>query len=1002
MAQVEFRHSAEREPIRVSAASAHRWRHGAYEVWLLDGNCRVVQGTIQATSRAGVLWVERSDGVTSPSRAIVYLEGDTIVSYDADGQNRAQAPTWHGEFVSTADVQLNVPVVGGLPEPMPDIVRRGMATWMPQREATPVRPAQFSQLQLQPPQMQPSAQPEVIATPPAAAPQVVGTRRIRIQRRSSVGVQAKWFPVPDRNEWVAVISGGVNMVVDGLPDLGTIDVSTDRLVIWTSGAEAPDLSGEAMQRADMPLEIYMEGNIEFRQGDRIIFARSMYYNIAQQYGIVLDAELLSPLPRFGGVGRLKADVLQQVDQNHFIATGGAVTTSRLGVPSYWFQADQIQFEDLQRPMVDPFTGNPQLDPVTGEPMMDHQLLATANNIFVYLGGLPVFYWPVIAADVDKQRTFYIDRISIDNDQIFGNQVRTDWNLYQLLGIASPPENSKWTLAVDYLSERGLGVGTDFTYTFADPFNLNVQNFGDLHAWGINDSGNDNLGRGRTDVPPETDFRGRVYWKHRSRFASGLQVSAELGVISDRNFLEQYYENEWDLWKDQITGVEVKQLIGNQSLSLSADYRVNEYFTQTSSLPKLQHVIIGQSLLGDMLTWHGHTFGGYSKISSASFPDNPVDASMFTYLPWEPQDPVQGSNLPGDREGARVGTRQELDLPFNIGPVDFVPYVMGDATYWGEDLVGDEDTRLLGQVGLRSSLSMWSVDPNVCRPLLNVNGIAHKITFEADLFFADSSKDLEELPLYDQIDDDSTEAMRHRMLFTTFAGQPFIPPQFEDRFYALRYGMQKDVTAYSMEVADDLAVAQLGVRQRWQTKRGLPGQERTIDWITLDVGSSFFPDPDRDNFGEVVGLVNYNFQWHVGDRFTVLSDGFADFFTDGLKVATLGATLTKPQVGTLFAGIRHADGPFESTVLNSNFTYRMNDKYLLSVGASYDFGPTGNIGNLFELTRIGESFLITMGATYDASRDNLNVNFMVAPRFISTARGFIAGEPIPPVGAFGLE
>ena len=31
--------------------------HGAYEVWLLDGNCRIVQGTIQATSRAGVLWV---------------------------------------------------------------------------------------------------------------------------------------------------------------------------------------------------------------------------------------------------------------------------------------------------------------------------------------------------------------------------------------------------------------------------------------------------------------------------------------------------------------------------------------------------------------------------------------------------------------------------------------------------------------------------------------------------------------------------------------------------------------------------------------------------------------------------------------------------------------------------------------------------------------------------------------------------------------------------------
>jgi hypothetical protein len=198
------------------------------------------------------------------------------------------------------------------------------------------------------------------------------------------------------------------------------------------------------------------------------------------------------------------------------------------------------------------------------------------------------------------------------------------------------------------------------------------------------------------------------------------------------------------------------------------------------------------------------------------------------------------------------------------------------------------------------------------------------------------------------------------------------------------------------------VVQLGVRQRWQTKRGLPGQERIIDWITLDIGGSAFPDPDRDNFGEVLGLVNYDFRWNVGDRFSVISDGFADFFTDGLKVATLGATLTKPQVGTLSAGIRYADGPFESTVLNSSFTYRMTDKYLVTFSTSYDLGPTGAIGSFFELTRIGESFLITVGTNFDASRDNLGAQITITPRFMRSPRNYIAGEPIPPAGTFGLE
>ena len=68
-----------------------------------------------------------------------------------------------------------------------------------------------------------------------------------------------------------------------------------------------------------------------------------------------------------------------------------------------------------------------------------------------------------------------------------------------------------------------------------------------------------------------------------------------------------------------------------------------------------------------------------------------------------------------------------------------------------------------------------------------------------------------------------------------------------------------------------------MRQRWQTKRGLPGQERIIDWITLDIEGSLFPKHDRDNFGQMLGLVNYDFRWHVGDRFALLSDGFFDFF-----------------------------------------------------------------------------------------------------------------------------
>ena len=44
-----------------------------------------------------------------------------------------------------------------------------------------------------------------------------------------------------------------------------------------------------------PLEIYMEGNIVFRQGERVIYADRMYYNVPNETGTILNAEMLTPV-----------------------------------------------------------------------------------------------------------------------------------------------------------------------------------------------------------------------------------------------------------------------------------------------------------------------------------------------------------------------------------------------------------------------------------------------------------------------------------------------------------------------------------------------------------------------------------------------------------------------------------------------------------------------------------------------------------------------------------
>ncbi len=272
----------------------------------------------------------------------------------------------------------------------------------------------------------------------------------------------------------------------------------------------------------------------------------------------------------------------------------------------------------------------------------------------------------------------------------------------------------------------------------------------------------------------------------------------------------------------------------------------------------------------------------------------------------------------------------------------------------------------------------------------------------DAYFADASQDLTDLPLYDPLDDDSREAFRRRIPTTTF-GLPAVPLQFDARYFALRRGMQGLVTAPSLEIADDLAVVALGVQNRWQTKRGMPGNQHIIDWITLDMQTSLFPNADRDDFGSVAGLFDYDFQWYVGDRLSLVSDGYFDFFSQGLRTASIGMQTSRPEVGNLYLGYRMIEGPISSNVISASVQYRMSEKWGVGSSSLFDFGPTGAIGSTLNLFYIGESFLWKFGVNADASRGNFGFHVAFEPRFIRNPRLFRpGGTPIPPAGTRWLE
>ncbi len=977
-AQVDLPQSNPVEPITISAQSATRWIQGEYEVWVLGGQCRIDQGRDRASSNEAVVWIDRASPAELRSHHVIaYLEGKvTMERHGAGRPTRVTSEHELARFETAGAVKIEVPHVAGPPEATPPIYRRGMARRMPEASRA-IRRTQYTQF---------TTDPDLAPVGPPAP----GTRRIHVHPRSNVPMEFEWLGDEATNRWTAVINFGVNVIVEGDSQMGLLDVSADRVVIWTVGPDSFNLSAGPAQAEDVPLEIYMEGNIVFREGERVIYADRMYYDVRGKVGMILGAEALTPVSNYQGLLRLRAEMLQQTGESQFFAQNAFLTSSRLGRPGYRIQLGDVFFEDLQQPLIDPISRTQLIDPETDRPAVDHQQLATGRNGFLFLGEVPVFYWPTFSTDL-KDPSFYIRRARLRNDNVFGTQVLTNWDGYQLLGVRRRPAGTDWDVSLDYLSDRGFGHGTTFTYDRGGFLMFPGRTAGLVDYSGIDDHGHDNLGRGQRDLVPEKDYRYRLFWQHRQMLPYEWRLSGEVGWISDRNFLEQYYEREWDELKDETTGIELKRGVDNMTYSITADTRLNNFFTQTEWYPRADHYWLGQPLFGDVFTWYEHSSVGYGRYRILSYPEDQAQRDVFTYLPWE----IAAG-------GERLVTTQEIDWPFQLGPLKTVPYAQGQLAHWGEDLTGDDLQRAYWQAGVRTSVPLWQVFPAAESDLLNVHGLAHKIVFDAEFSAAEANRDLDLLPLYDPLDDNSIEYFRRRMAVLTY-GTPQIPYRFDPRSYAVRSGLGGWVTSPSAEVLDDLMAVRMGMRHRWQTKRGMPGRRKIIDWIVLDTNAVWFPDEERDDFDKALGLVDYDFRWHVGDRLTLVSDGIFDFFDEGQQIITIGGFLARPPRGNVYMGLRLLDGPIDSQILSFSYNYWMSPKWVSSFGTSIDLGDDGNIGQRLAITRIGESLLVSAGFNVDASRGNVGAMLAVEPRFLPKTRlGSAGGVRIPVAGAYGLE
>src|SRR5205814_6825183 len=94
--------------------------------------------------------------------------------------------------------------------------------------------------------------------------------------------QSKSLNEPNNPEQVTMFTAGLQILVEGVEQLGNVSLEADNIVVWSPKFDSSKPTSRPIQDGEVPYEVYLEGNIVFRQGDRVIYADRMYYNITRE------------------------------------------------------------------------------------------------------------------------------------------------------------------------------------------------------------------------------------------------------------------------------------------------------------------------------------------------------------------------------------------------------------------------------------------------------------------------------------------------------------------------------------------------------------------------------------------------------------------------------------------------------------------------------------------------------------------------------------------------
>ncbi len=984
--------------IKIVGDDASAWTQDGVRTVMIEKNVQISTDDTVMTADRAVVWLAPADAKGNYSVQIALLGNAKLVR----GDITREAP----ELLVTSDVKPDVKleVVNLSPVSKETDVHYLAATQLRRRasqnpgESVPGLP------NTQAPTT-PASQPDPSAdragtltrdsgaatSQPATQPT---TRPIRIKSTVNFRYDRARMETSDDGNIAMVLSGKVGMF-ETKEDGSRTELQADNVVVFTRWKNIKELfEGDKLRSVDTNRDIdsvYLENDVQIdiipaqkTKPEQVLKANRAIYDFGNERALLTDALLHSYDPKMPAPLVVRAEAMRKLNATEYDASHASVSTSSFATPAIKLSAKKVIVREESPTAKD----------------APSRTTFKAIDVTPRLYNVPVFFFPRLWGSVDDGQSALRSAV-LTNSTGFGAGIESQWGLFQTLGT-KPPDGLDAAYRLDYYSERGPGLGLDASYTggFVNESTLQPWNyFGDFTAYGTIDDGADRLGKQRLRILHDGDFRGRVKWNHQQFLSDNWQVQARLGYTSDASFLEEWFRNEFRNGTEQDASLYLKHSQGSEVFSALLSYDLSKtatvadqlqettggggpntrYPVTVERLPEIQYHRIGDSVFDDRMTFlSNNSLAGLHFSKSYEPLGRRADGTGFGLVNRGRTPTVNDADV-GIPSYAYTGVtddyilrgdfRQELDYPMGDDQYRVVPYGVLRYTAYSDSPDGDRRDRVLGGVGLRASTQFYKVYDGVSSDLLDIHRLRHIVEPQLNLFASAQGTDRTEVFQYDE----------------------------------------------GVDGVSDILAANFNIRQRFQTKRGAPGRQRSVDFLTINTGVSLFanePDEISDpnvqpNFVTADGFRGLFYstmpeasiprstayadaRWRVTDTTAVLSD--ISWNTDKGELATsaVGLAVSRDPRARYYVGVRYI-GEMNSAIGTFSFDYDISERYSLSLNQTFNFNQETSQSTNMQLIRRFEQFIFTFTVYFDHIDDEGGISFSVTPRNLPFAMGVSDGN-----------